>query len=315
MSAISRFRRASGMRPFGGVPSRLLLLAALALAGCGEGVGGPAPGAAVPVGSVSTPGREAAASRNPARADKISRIEPSVGNDRAAAPDAGAPHGKTGAPTSRAQAETRDLDACYIATGRSRGLITEISCTGRGIVSLEGIQELPNLEKLDLTDNGISDLTPLAALTRLKSLNLAANKVHDIGPLSALSNLTSLTLSGNSIDDLAPLADLSNLVTLELTSNRISTVDELSGLIGLTYLEADGNEINNVSPLSHLTNLKFLNVSVNEITLGVRNLETLTNALAIQLLGNDGIACSDLDALEEALGARIVSRPGTCLPY
>ena len=250
----------------------VLLLAALALPGCEEGVGGPAPGAVAPAGGVSSPSREGAALA-------------------------------TG------------LAACVTTTGVANRLVTEISCTSAGIDSLAGIEAYPALQRLELTGSNISDLAPLAGLAELKSVNLAANRISDIGPLAALGGLTDLTLSGNRIGDLAPLADLTGLVSLDLTSNRIGGVDDLAGLTGLRYLKLDGNGINDVSPLAHLTNLTFLNLSLNAVTLGVRHLAALTQARSIVLPGNDGIACSDLDALDDALGAGVVSRPGACLPY
>lgn len=315
MNSDLRAKRRRRRRLVGGLAACLALSAALIQFGWEDG--GSSTGTrgkqARPIHSAPSTGG-GAASGSLAQADKIFRAEQSGGNDSGGNDGAAATDSGTGGDTRAAQPESSKLDACYTATGKSRNLITELSCTERGIVSLDGIQDLPALEKLDLTGNNISDLTPLAGLTRLKSLDLTANKVHDIGPLADLTTLTKLTLSRNRIEDLAPLADLSSLVTLELTSNRISYLDDLSGLTGLTYLEADGNEINDVSPLSHLANLTFLNLSLNDVTLGVRNLETLTEALAIQLVGNDKIVCGDLDALEDFLGPGILLKPESCLP-
>lgn len=72
-----------------------------------------------------------------------------------------------------------------------------------------------------------------------------------------------------------------------------------------------GNIINiaDVSPLASLTNIAYLNLGYNSITTGVASLVTLTNATAIHFHGNFGIPASDLDTLEAALGAGIISRP------
>ena len=212
-------------------------------------------------------------------------------------------------------AATHDLDSCYTATGTAGDFITQLSCPSQGIESLDGIEGLHALTKLELNDNEISDLSPLAHLTRLQSLNLAANRVKDLSPLAALTELTDLILAGNRIDDVAPLAELNRLVVLDLSSNRISDVDDLGVMEGLGYLNLDDNEINNVSSLGHLTSLKSLNLSSNSVTLGVRNLVSLTEAHSIQLLHNDNIACSDLDALEDALAGDVLWRPGACVPY
>ena len=108
-----------------------------------------------------------------------------------------------------------------------------------------------------------------------------------IGPLAVLTELTDLILAGNRIDDVTPLAGLNRVVVLDLTSNQISDVDDLGVMEGLRYLKLDDNEINDVSSLGHLTSLKFLHLSSNIVTLGVRNLDALTEASSIVMLGND----------------------------
>ena len=83
----------------------------------------------------------------------------------------------------------------------------------------------------------------------------------------------------------------------------------------LQNLNLADNRINDVSALRHLTGIRFLHLSSNRITLGVRNLADLTGAYSIVMSDNNNIACSDLDALEDALAGDILLRPGACLPY
>ena len=298
----------------------LLLPAILAYWGCENGTAGPDSGGAStentipPVEGVSTagsiaiasifseaastgPANEAAGAEAPftARSEFESTSIDKPGQDKALEPGG--------------------LDTCYAATSTFSGLVTELSCASQGIESLDGIEALHALTRLELNDNKIADLSPLAQLTKLQSLNLAANRVEDISPLATLVELTDLILAGNRIDDVAPLAEFNKLVVLDLTSNRISDVDDLGLMESLRYLKLDDNEINDVSSLRHLTSLEFLHLSSNSITLGVRNLEALTEARSIVMLDNENVACSDLDALENALAGDVLLRPGSCAPY
>ncbi|MCZ6558418.1 MAG: leucine-rich repeat domain-containing protein [SAR324 cluster bacterium] len=304
----------------------LLLLALLALWGCEDGTTGPDTGITSPPESVSTeiviPPADGGSTAGSVSTVSIFSI--AGGADpasEAAGPEApsrargGFESTAIDTPGHGKFLESRGLDACIMATGAASGLITELSCTSQGIESLDGIEGLHALTRLELNDNNISDLSPLVRLKNLQSLKLAANRVKDIGPLAALAELTDLILVGNRIDDVEPLTELNRLVVLELTSNQISDVDDLAVMEGLRYLNLDDNEIIDVSALRHLTSLRFLHLSSNRITLGVTYLDALTEARSIVMMDNNNIACSDLDALEDALAADVLLRPLACVPF
>ena len=304
----------------------LLLPAILAQWGCGDGPAGPDSGIASPPESVSTENvispADGVSTAGRVSTSGMSAKTGSAGPaNQAAGPET--PSTTPGVfeiasidtPGHDESLASNGLDACLTASRAAGELITELSCTGKGIESLDGIEEVHALTKLELNDNKISDLSPLVHLTKLQTLNLAANQVKDISPLAALAELTDLILAGNRINDVAPLAGLNKLVVLDLTSNRISDVDDLGVMEELRYVKLDDNEINDVSSLGRLTSLKFLHLSSNSITLGVRYLDALTEARSIVILDNDNIACSDLDALEDALAGDIVLRPFACVSY
>ena len=304
----------------------LLFSAILALLGCENGTGVPDPGIASPPETIASenvifPADQSSTAGSFLFTSNVSKAGSADPASEAPGPEAPSTAGTATDPASIVTPdkgkwpESHGLDTCYTATGPSGEHIIELSCIDKGIESLDGIEELHALRKLELNDNRISDLSPLAHLTRLRSLNLAANRVRDIRPLAALADLTDLNMTGNRIVEVAPLADLNRLVTLRLTSNRISDVDDLGMIVGLLDLHLDDNEISDVSSLRHLTSLKSLNLSWNSVTLGVRSLDALTEAYSIMMLGNNNIDCSDLDALEDALVGVVVSRPRVCVPY
>jgi len=112
-------------------------------------------------------------------------------------------------------------------------LVTELTVRDAGIVSLEGIEKLTNLRRLDLRGNRISDIRPLAALTRLEKLNLRDNEITDISPLANLKLLRDLNLRNNRVRDIRPLADLPLLRDrLYLAGNPIADYSPI-----LSYIE------------------------------------------------------------------------------
>lgn len=100
--------------------------------------------------------------------------------------------------------------------------LNELEARGRGIVSLKGIEQLPNLTRLDLADNRIEDLAPLASLTKLKFLDLDNNRVRDLSALAGLSQLEVVVLGHNQVQDIAPLLGLGQLKSAELSGNPLS---------------------------------------------------------------------------------------------
>ncbi|MDM8522823.1 leucine-rich repeat domain-containing protein [Desulfococcaceae bacterium HSG8] len=229
------------------------------------------------------------------------------------------------------------LRSCVLETGAAyAGEVTSLACQAIGISDISGIEHLTGLEELNLFLNNISDVNVLADLTGLTYLELGRNNITDVSPLGSLTNLTILFLSNNSISDISALgsltsltkldlmenngitdvsafANLTDLTFLALNRNRISDLSGLANLTKLTDLLLYMNDISDVSPLANLTNLAVLNLNNNNISTGVAELVTLTNAADIQLLLNSSIPCTDLDALETALGEEVVSRPETCV--
>lgn len=224
----------------------------------------------------------------------------------------------------------RDTGAIYASE------IASLTCNGKNISNLSGIEyltgltylsmfdnnisdasrlsSLTGLTYLSLGDNSISDASPFASLTGLTSLNLYNNSIllRDISAFSSLTSLTTLSLGYNNINDVSPLASLTNLTTLYLYNNSISDVSSLSSLTGLTVLSLFENNISDVSPLASLTGLTTLSLFTNSITTGVASLVTLTSATEIHLERNYNIPCNDLTTLVNALG-KIVKRPTSCL--
>lgn len=210
--------------------------------------------------------------------------------------------------------------------------ITALNAADRGIVSLEGLENLTNLTTLWIRANDIVDIGPLAGLTELTSLNLADNAISDLRPLSGLTKLTFLAINQNGvITDITALHSLTNLSgTLWMGENAISDLSPLAGLTELTAINAWDNAITDISGLAGLTGLTQLRLHINRIEdigalRGLGALRTLTlhenpDLADIQpLLDNPGftsggsvnlsatsVSCADVTALK-ALGVAVIS--------
>ncbi|SDG49432.1 Leucine-rich repeat (LRR) protein [Fontibacillus panacisegetis] len=137
-----------------------------------------------------------------------------------------------------------------------------------GILSLEGIRYLHNLESLHIElkhdpviRHTIKDLTELKNLKKLKKLTLIGVSLESIQGVEGLTQLTDLNLSYNVIADLEPLKPLTKLEHLDLSWNQLSQgrgLAPLKGMSKLKNLNLEMNAVDNITPLSSLTNLQEL---------------------------------------------------------
>ncbi len=144
------------------------------------------------------------------------------------------------------------------------------------IQSLEGIQHLIYLVRLELECHELTDISRLAGLASLRDLNLDVNHISDLRPLSNLTELEALGLYNNRVTSLAGLEDLINLEILYLSENTIRDVRPIAGLTNLRLLwlflncetedgEAYYNCLSDLTPLSGLTELETLVMHHNAI--------------------------------------------------
>lgn len=94
--------------------------------------------------------------------------------------------------------------ALRAALGKPLGPLTKqelltvrtLTAAGRGIQSLDGLENCRFLTTLNLRDNEVEDLAPLEGLADLRWLDLGANRVQDITPLAGLFLLEYVNLFG-----------------------------------------------------------------------------------------------------------------------
>lgn len=169
-----------------------------------------------------------------------------------------------------------------------------LTCPKRGIVKLDGIEYLTNLESFYIYNNEITDLTPLKDLTQLQKLSIFTNKLTNIDDLKNLVNLDTLHIGFNKISDISVVANFKNLESLSINYNQIKDISPLKNLILLERIEAGNNKIENISSLKNLKKLKNLDISDNFI----EDISIISNFESLEWLTINNNKISDISPIE-----------------
>ncbi len=192
-------------------------------------------------------------------------------------------------------------------------------CYFYDISSLNGIDQLPNVQYLYLAYNSITDLSPLAGLYQLYHVSLDHNPDVDTGTFPYMYNLGSLSMAGanlqsldfitsapylsyayfsdNAISDLSPLSNLFNLSDLYLSQNQVSDLSPLVSLSSLYNLDIANNLISDLSAIEGLTNLRYIYARENTIS----NIEPLHNLFFLAYLDLSYNLVSSIRPLESLI--------------
>jgi Leucine-rich repeat (LRR) protein len=140
--------------------------------------------------------------------------------------------------------------------------LEELNIAYNKILSLEGIEKLPNLTSLDFSGNGLYDMTSIKYCEKLENINMSGNKINKLTELQQLIHLTSLQLSDNGVSDLTDLRNLSQLRYLDISKNQLSDISVLSGLSNLITLDISNNtNLSDISSIQKIKNLESLNIT------------------------------------------------------
>jgi Leucine-rich repeat (LRR) protein len=153
------------------------------------------------------------------------------------------------------------------------------------LASLEGLDEIPSLELLDLARTSVDDARLLASCPALRELSLADSLVTDVGieGLERIATLETLNLVECShITSVTGLRHCTALRALFLERTRVTD----SGILGLERIAtltalslANCDFITSVSSLRHCPSLRVLDISNTEVratgTTGLDEIRTL----------------------------------------
>lgn len=94
--------------------------------------------------------------------------------------------------------------------------LTVLVGNARGITSLEGIDQVWNLEVGYLPWNRITDLAPLAPLSKFRFLDISSNGLSNISPVASMDHVQILILDDNPLEDISSIADMGGLHFLSM---------------------------------------------------------------------------------------------------
>lgn len=93
------------------------------------------------------------------------------------------------------------LRHCLDQSGMTVESIHTLVCSGKGVQSLEGMEQLPALKNVNLSHNQVSDLTPLAEVKGLQVLYATNNEIESVEALEAMPELSAISLRANELSD------------------------------------------------------------------------------------------------------------------
>lgn len=167
---------------------------------------------------------------------------------------------------------------------------------------------------LPLTSLAFLLLTLLLTITACSSYQVVLNNnvLYTPSNMPPPSLLSDPNLQGclNQQLSIAGSDDPESISLLACPSSGVQSLDGIGQLPNLEQLELSDNQINDLSPLLSLKKLRVLSVRNNRVT-NINALMSLPLLRFVALQGNNGIACRQLDNLEDKVGNSL-NRPANC---
>ncbi|MGA4506483.1 leucine-rich repeat domain-containing protein [Propionibacteriaceae bacterium G1746] len=144
------------------------------------------------------------------------------------------------------------------------GRLSSLTCSGKGVADLAGLEYATNLTSITAGDNVLTDFDELAGLSKLKTVSLDDNYIAALpADMSAMTSLSQLSLqrkaAGAPNAGITSLAPLGQVTTLGLINIQFQPVGDLSPLTAskntLTAIYASGTPLTSFAPVKQLTKL------------------------------------------------------------
>lgn len=205
--------------------------------------------------------------------------------------------------------------------------IQNVNCSGRGITSLVGLQDCPNLQYLNFNGNSVKEVE-LPNLSKLETIVAYGNPIERLNvnndtALTALylQNVSTNVLSGTTFTitgyDQAQTLELAfagtAFTTLNLTGSSVLTSFDIAENIQLEKLVASGNSLVTGVNVSTLTALTYLDLNACGLTsldvdtnVALTYFDCSSNKLT-SLNVNNNVALVSFDCSDNSLSALKVS--------
>ncbi|MEI6677375.1 MAG: DNA translocase FtsK [Mariniphaga sp.] len=135
--------------------------------------------------------------------------------------------------------------------------IEDIDCSGASIISLEPLQYLHNLRKLNCSNTEVVSLDRIRDLVLIDELDISNTKVKSLKPILHFSNLWVLKCNETPIVNLQGVEGCGSLEYLYCAGTEIKDVDPLIELKNLKLVDCRNTNLINVEPIKHISNILF----------------------------------------------------------
>ncbi|CAL5990259.1 Conserved_hypothetical protein [Hexamita inflata] len=153
-------------------------------------------------------------------------------------------------------------------------IITDLNINKYHLKNLQGIQQMNQLLKLELSSNDIQDISALKSMTQITYLDLAINQISNIEALRDMVNLNTLRIGFNQIICVEPIINL-NIPNLGINNNFIQDSQLLVNHPDISIKDIDTQKIPNIQQIQNYLGPSstydqaerlFNNINLNQIT-------------------------------------------------
>jgi hypothetical protein len=144
--------------------------------------------------------------------------------------------------------------------------ISKLNCFNNQLTSLEGIENLVNLERLYCYKNQLTSLEGIENLVNLKYLDCSLNQLTSLDGIENLINLEGLDCCNNQLTSLDGIENIVNLKGLYCSHNQLTSLDGIENLVNLEGLYCSNNQLTSLEGIENLVNLKGLSCRDNQFS-------------------------------------------------
>ena len=181
--------------------------------------------------------------------------------------------------------------------------VERLYCDEKGVVVIDGLEKITNLNYLSLKRNDIEDFSLLKDLRLLKTLYIDGNVNVDLETIGKLNNLEDLSVESCDLTELGSITKLVGLRDLNIAANNMETIEEVKNLTGLVWLTVNLNPLKSLNGIDKLTKLEGLSAGSSQLKTieEVKNLTSLKSLfISTNYLENDDLpVLLNLEKLEK----------------
>ena len=160
--------------------------------------------------------------------------------------------------------EKIDHESPILKIAKEQGMpydqITILRCSNNQLNSLDGIENLVNLQYLYCHNNKLDSLEGIENLVNLQQLYCSSNQLTSLEGIENLVNLRQLNCSYNQLTSLEGIENLVNLQIFSCHNNQLTSLDGIENLVNLQILGCSNNRLNS---------LEFGDFSLDAFELGI----------------------------------------------